>query len=105
MRLPSAGEGGEEEESLRDKRALQPVRTVRHEHGTGERILMTEDEDEDAYGEWKRKIAVEGTRERTVTKASRPGGLGKKIKKMPPVKRGVPEKNNRGEDGFACLHI
>lgn len=98
----------EEQKSLRDKRTLQTVRTVRHEHGTGERVLMTDDEDDDTYGEWKRKrkMAEDGGRKRTVTKASRPGGLGAKIKKDP-VERKVPEKKNRGEDALviSCSYL
>lgn len=115
VRPPSVGEDDEEEEvvvaeqeqeSLHDKRASQIVRTVRHEHGTGERVLMTDDEDDDTYGEWKRKMAEDGKRKRTVAKASRPGGLGAKIKRDP-VERKVPEKKNRGEDALviscSCL--
>lgn len=94
-------EGKGEEESLPEKRASQTVRTVKHEHGTGERVLMTDDEGEDTYGEWKRKIADDGKRKRTVTKACRPGGLGAKIKKGP-IEREVPEKSSRSEDHRAC---
>lgn len=108
VRLPSVGEDEEEEEeeeSLRQRRASQPVRTIKHEHGTGERVLMTDDEDDDTYGEWKRKMIEDGKRKRTVTKASRPGGLGAKIKRGP-VERKVKEKKSRGEGCRACpFHI
>lgn len=98
-------EEAEVEESLRQKRSSQPIRTVKHEHGTGERVLMTDDEDDDTYGEWKRKMIEDGKRKRTVTKASRPGGLGAKIKKGP-VERKVQAKKSQGEGCRACpFHI
>lgn len=104
-RLPSVSDEEdeveeEEEESLRDKKTLKTVRTVKHEHGTGERVLMTDDEDDDAYIEWKRKMTEDGKRKRTVVKASRLGGLGANIKKNP-VEQKVPEKKIRGEDDLS----
>lgn len=62
---------------------------------------MTDDEDEDTYSEWKRKMADGGKRKRTLTKACRPGGLGAKIKKGP-IEPNVPEKSSRSEDRCAC---
>lgn len=84
------GEGNDQEKvqegPLPPKTAPGVARTVKHEHGIGERILMTDDEEVDTYGERKRKMTEEGRNKRktaAAAKSSKIGNLGKKTKSEP----------------------
>lgn len=77
-RVEEEEQGQELEESRSDRRV---VRTFKHEHGTSERVIMTDDEGDGTYGEWKRKIAEGKKRKPTdIAKFFETGGLEKKIR-------------------------
>lgn len=55
------------------------VRTRTHEHGGGEKIIMTEDEDDDPYEKWKTAKANEKKHKRTASKKGAPPAKKMKI--------------------------
>lgn len=73
---------GDEEEDAESVQVKQVVRTVKHEYGNGDRVLWSEDGDENGYEEWKRKkLGARGKKRKSAATANTTGSVaGKKIK-------------------------